>query len=222
MTEPWAGSAALSAPSAHDRCPRSPAPNTRQPDRQVQAASLRVAESSGQRRTAGPASSRSRRHHLVLAQHAEVHVQVGVVVVRGDAEFVGGVVLAENVIRPARGGSSRGCRSWDGPAPDPRPSGSVAARGCRFVLLRLTYLGVTNTFALLRLLPAVTVTRTSRSSRCDTRSPCSTANSTVNGSNSNQRTAPCSPRSCTRCHGQHCTACGYWYARRPFCGGTAV
>lgn len=28
----------------------------------------------------------------MLAEHAEVHVQVGVVVVRGDAELVGGVL----------------------------------------------------------------------------------------------------------------------------------
>jgi hypothetical protein len=35
----------------------------------------------------------------------------------------------------------------------PSPVGPPAARGCWFVLLRLTYLGVTNAFALLRLLP---------------------------------------------------------------------
>jgi hypothetical protein len=39
------------------------------------------------------------------------------------------------------------------PALAPRPSELAAARGWRLVVLRLTYLGVTNAFALLRLLP---------------------------------------------------------------------
>jgi hypothetical protein len=60
--------------------------------------------------------------------------------------------LAENVIRP---GGSRGpvgilcagCRRWH------RAHRVIAAAGWTAVLLRLAYLGVTNAFAMLRLLP---------------------------------------------------------------------
>jgi hypothetical protein len=67
------------------------------------------------------------------------------------------------------------------------------------VLLRLAYLGLTNTFALLRLLPMSDRDRTSRSSRC-ARSQCCNGNSVAHGCDSVQPAGHCSPQSCTDYH----------------------
>jgi transposase InsO family protein len=62
------------------------------------------------------------------------------------------------------------------------------------MLLRLAYLGITNAFALLRLLRAATGTRTRRSSRYATSSRCCSASSTGSGSGSTQPTGRGWPR----------------------------
>ena len=59
--------------------------------------------------------------------------------------------------------------------PTRQGSTPVTARGSSAVLLRLAYLGVTNTLALLRLLPTSDPPKTPKSSRSGTRSPSRTA-----------------------------------------------
>jgi hypothetical protein len=56
------------------------------------------------------------------------------------------------------------------------------------MLLRLAYLGITNAFALLRLLPRSDRDKDAEIPRCATNSRCSTANSTASGSGSTQPT----------------------------------
>jgi hypothetical protein len=65
------------------------------------------------------------------------------------------------------------------------------------MLLRLAHLGITNVFALLRLLPGSDRTRTRRSSPCATSSRCYNTSSTGSESGSTQPTGPGWPRCCT-------------------------
>lgn len=72
------------------------------------------------------------------------------------------------------------------------------------MLLRLAYLGLTNTFALLRLIPMSSRDKTSRSWRCVTRSQCCNANSAIPGCGSVRPTGRYSPRSYTGYHASSC------------------
>jgi hypothetical protein len=65
------------------------------------------------------------------------------------------------------------------------------------VLLRLTYLGVTNAFALLRLLPISDHHKDAEIWCCVTRSPCWNANSLPTKSDLRRPIKPSWPRYCT-------------------------
>jgi hypothetical protein len=100
--------------------------------------------------------------------------------------------------------------------------GAGDARGWRFVVLRLTYLGLTNAFALLRLLP-----RSDRAKDIEIltlRHQIAVLYRQLDGQRicflPTDRALLAALR--TPCHGQPCAACGYSCAQRPFCAGTAT
>jgi hypothetical protein len=91
------------------------------------------------------------------------------------------------------------------------------------VLFRLAYLGVTNTLALLRLLPVGDRDKDAeRSWHSGTRSRFSNGNCTARESGSPRSIGPCLPPCYTGYPVTYCVACGCWYARRLCCAGTVI
>ena len=90
------------------------------------------------------------------------------------------------------------------------------------MLLRLAYLGITNAFALLRLLP-----RTDREKDAEIlalRHQLAVLQRHLDGSGSasTRPTGPGWPRCCTHSPGPPCTVCGCWYGRTRSCAGTVI
>ena len=90
------------------------------------------------------------------------------------------------------------------------------------MLLRLAYLGVTNAFALLRLLPGSDRDKERRSSLYAIKPRCCTANSTDSECSSMRPTGRGWPRCCAGYPGRACAACGYWCDRTRSCAGTVT
>ncbi|MBP2329616.1 hypothetical protein JOF56_010001 [Kibdelosporangium banguiense] len=102
------------------------------------------------------------------------------------------------------------------------PAHAATTAGWPAVLQRLAYLGLTNTFALLCLLPMSNRDKTSRSSHCATRSQYCNSNSVTPRYGSLRLTGHCPPRSCTDYHAKRCTDPVCWCARTPSGTGTGT
>ncbi|GAB3849665.1 hypothetical protein ACFPIJ_28725 [Dactylosporangium cerinum] len=90
------------------------------------------------------------------------------------------------------------------------------------MLLRLAYLGVTNTLAMLRLLPMSD--RAKDAEILALRHQIMILERQLGGAKvqSPPLIGRCSPRCCTSSPAPYCTGSGYWCAPKPCCAGTAI
>ncbi len=90
------------------------------------------------------------------------------------------------------------------------------------VLLRLAYLTVTNTFAVLRLLPMSDRDKDTEILAPGIRSRCWSANSVAGRCGSPRTIARSWRRCCTACPRRCCAGCGWWCVRTPCCAGIVI